>query len=234
MELQCPKFQSDWDTSLSTCLIILFCYLFILVSFRNLTWSIKSNQFWFKPREPLWIFKCEHHETFCFSLFRELSWSANQMSVYLIVSIELVPQCWKVKVSVPTVEKRSAKPRKSPSLRRTPPPLSPLLLHMVLPHLGPLKAEQTPPLAGKISTALAYYRRNEHTTFFSFLFQLFLFGCGCWSQWQGWQFHCHSFFSWTRHLCSSWVIQECHSECHWHGNNSATYAPSRNTQRNPG
>lgn len=85
-------------------------------------------------------------------LHRGPSWSANQMWTSLTVSITRVPQCWKVKASVLTAEKRPARPRRSPLPRLTPPPLCPLLLNMGQPRLEPSRAEQTRPLAGKNAT----------------------------------------------------------------------------------
>lgn len=97
------------------------------------------------------------HETCCFSSCRGPSWSANQTSASLTVSIVLVPRCWKVKASVPTVERRPPRPRRSLSQRPTPPPPCPLCLHKDLRRLGSQRAELTPQLAGKLP-AVVYWR----------------------------------------------------------------------------
>lgn len=106
-------------------------------------------------------------------LHRGPSWSANQMWTSLTVSITLVPQCWKVKASVLTAEKRPARPRRSPLPRLTPPPPCPLLLNMGQPRLEPSRAEQTRPLAGKNATLelfCLFIRKMPNLNYCSHLF----------------------------------------------------------------
>lgn len=90
----------------------------------------------------------------CFLLNRGHSWNASRMSASLTVSTELVLLCWKGKASALTVERRPARPRKSPSPRLTPPPLCPPHSHSDLLWPGSPRAEQTPPLAGKLPAGI--------------------------------------------------------------------------------
>lgn len=140
------------------CFIFFLLWLIYFISCRKIQKSRKKSTHSLVLASLMWgsghFFA---HEYCCFSSRRGPSWSANQTSASLTVSIVLVPQCWKVKASVPTVERRPLRPRRSLSQRPTPPPPCPLCSHKDLPRLGSQRAELTPQLAGKLPTVV-YWR----------------------------------------------------------------------------